>query len=75
MLIGFLFPLPCPVTIITFFLPRAYLPPDVQTLLPACEVAAEPTTVPIAFEDYAAVLTTDPVVIAYPFIVFAWHHS
>jgi hypothetical protein len=46
-----------------------------DTALSACEVAAEPTTIAIAFEDYPAVLATNAVVIADTFVVFAWIHS
>ena len=70
-----LFSLPCPVTIRTFFLPGAHLPPGMDTALSACEVAAEPTAVAKAFQGNATVLATDAVVIAYSFVVFTWIHS
>jgi hypothetical protein len=74
-LIRFLCSLPCSVTIQTFFFPGAHLPPGMNTAFISLQITAEPPTVSIPFESYAAVSATDTVIIADPFIVFAQVHS
>ncbi len=53
-------------TIQTFFLLRADLTPDMDTLLGSCEVAAKEAAVPIPLKDCSATLTGDAVVVALP---------
>jgi hypothetical protein len=74
-LIHFVCSLACPVTIRTFLFTGAYLPPGMDTVLSAAEIAAKPPAVAKAFQGNAAVLTADAVVIAYTFVVFTGSHS
>ncbi len=74
MLIRFPFSLPCPVTIETFFFPGAHLIPGMDTLFPADQITAEPAAVAKAFQDNAAILTADAVVVADSFGVVTKLH-
>jgi hypothetical protein len=61
-------------TIITFLFPGADFPPDMQTSLMAFQITAKPATIPEPFEDAAALLAADTVIIADTLVVFAGHH-
>ena len=63
-LIGFLFSLTQTITIHTFFLLRACLQPNMDTVLFSFEVAAKEATVAVPFQLFAACLTGYAVVVA-----------
>ena len=62
-------------TIQTFLFAGADFPPGMDTVLPAGEVATQPSAVAKAFQGEAAVLAADAVIVADPFGVVTYLHS